>query len=246
MKHKDSPDAGIGRRDFLVGTALTVGAVATMSASASRPLTVVKTSNPFFSVGFAEADGEGVAAADRLRSSFDGTTARVTIHGLWRGTSRRTPATIDVSAWYAVGARSVPYLAWSGSAKSASRPVSFRVPVDETGFVALGVEQRPGSVQRKPVSRLGSFFKVNPGLDEIPRQEKLVEQKSLCRLGTDAGDALKLRPGTYFIALLDEGDAAPNWHALSAGPVRSDDGVVLRRGDAPVDFDYLVVSINAA
>jgi hypothetical protein len=247
MNHTTTSEGGMRRRDFLIlGSVATVGVATSVSAGATSPLSVLRTPNPFLSIGFAAAEQESIAAADRLRAGFSANEARIRIHGLWRADARRNANRVDVSAFYAAGETSVPYLAWSHSAAATSPSVGFTVPVDESGHVALGIEQRPApSVLRQPTRVFGRFFGVRPAAD-LPRQEQLVAGRSLCRLGTAAGDGLKLRRGTYFVALLQDGDRKPRWSAISARPVENGQEGLLRRGDAPVDFDYLVLSVDHA
>ena len=247
MNSTTTSEGGMHRRDFLIlGSVATVGVAANVSAGTSGPLSVLRTANPLLSVGFAEAEQDGVAAAERLRAGFSAADAQVKIHGLWRADARRNANRVDVSTFYRVGGTTVPHLSWSHSAAATSPAVRFTVPVSESGHVALGIEQRPApSILRQPARILGRFFGVRPAV-ELPREEQLVAGRSLCRLGAGSADSLKLRRGTYYVALLEDGDSKPDWSRISVRPATADSEAMLYRGDAPVGFDYLVITIDHA
>jgi len=241
----------IHRRDFLI-----LGSAATLSVAAGAvsagPLTMLKSADPFLSIGFAEivsGAASPVASADRLRSGdsrFLTTDARVTIHGLWRPEARkREPIHVGVSAFFTAGEQRLPFMAWSHAGTSSAAPIRFKLPADAAGNFTIGIER----ATRSPIARLGRRFGIPPSsaLDVLPDESALAASGHLCSLAAGADRALKLRKGAYFIALLDKPSGAPNWNALSAGSGLSVRGEsILRRGEAPVDFDYLVISVDHA
>jgi hypothetical protein len=257
MKNDLSPrTAGMHRREFLVLSSTAVAGIAAtgVSASTSGALTVLKGASPVLSIGFAENAGDEpqqLVAADRLQlndSHFHSTGARVTVHGLWRPESRRAKAEgVALTAFFTNGEQRVPFLAWSGVAGA---PVTFRMPVDASGSLPIAIERnRTASVLAEPARRFASFF-TGPRTQaaELPNHDALEQRGSICRLVTSGG-GLKLRRGTYFIALREHSwESAPNWSSISLA-----DGVrnvkresILRRGNAPVDFEYLTVSVDYA
>ena len=253
MKHNESRNGGLHRREFLMlGSAATVGVAASMSASTAGPLGLLMPSRPQLSVGFAdlsEGTPQRIRRADELHfgdARFVASDARVTVHGLWRPESRRnTPSKVNVSVFHAVGGTTVPFLAWQHARNSGASTVTFRTPVHADGTLPIGIEHsRPFSLIAARARRLGSMFATAAPMD-VPSQQVLAGNGSLCALAA-AGSGLKLRRGTYFVALLD-GGSQPQWHSITAGTdlnVRSES--VLRTGNAPVDFDYLVISIDRA
>lgn len=252
MKHNESRTGGLHRREFLMlGSVATVGIAASMSASTNGPLGLLQPARPQLSIGFAdltEGTPQRVRRADDLHfgdARFLAADARVTVHGLWRPESRRnTPANVGVSVFHAVGEGTAPFLAWQHARTTGAARVTFRTPVHADGTLPIGIEHsRSFSFLAEPARRFGSMF--GTAAPVVPVQQTLASNGSLCSLGA-TGSGLKLRRGTYFVALL-EGSSQPNWNAITAGndlDVRADG--VLRMGNAPVDFDYLVISIDRA
>jgi hypothetical protein len=235
----------------MLGTAATVGIAASASASTNGALGILLPARPRLSIGFAdltEGAPQRLRRADDLRSGdarFVSGDAHVTVHGLWRPESRRgVPANVNVSVFHAVDATTVPYLAWQHSRTSGSPRVTFRTPVHADGTLPIGIEHaRPFSILAEPARRFGTMLRSGSE-SPVPVQETLAGSGALCSLAARRSDGLKLRRGTYFVALLD-GQSQPNWNAITAGTdlnVRSE--AVLRVGNTPVDFDYLVISID--
>jgi hypothetical protein len=254
MKQQSLPNGGMLRREFLMlGSVATVGVAASMSAGTNGALGAL-VQRQQLSVGFAEpatGDEQRVHRADHLRSGdadFLSGTARVTVHGLWRPEQRRdTSANVSVSVFYANGETTVPFLAWQHAGRSSAARVSFIAPVQPDGTLAIGIEQsRPFSILAEPGRRFSRLFRTAPANAlGLPEQKTLAESGNLCSLAADRSSGLKLRRGTYFVAL--DQPSHPNWNAITAGAnlnVRSEP--VLRFGSAPVDFDYLVISVDRA
>lgn len=255
-KHLSHEPDGMYRRDFLALSATAVAGIAATGASASTSgaLTVLKGTSPVLSVGFAELDsveGGRVLSADRLPigdSQFHENGARLTVHGLWRPEQRLKNGSISLTTFFDVDGQRLPYIAWSGNTGA---PVSFRVPVDADGGIRIGIERNSApSILREPARRFASIFRTaeSQAAPDVPQHDALEQKGSVCRLATN-GSGLKLRRGTYFIALRTDGwDARPDWSSLSlAGDVRNVKGQsVLRRGGHAVDFEYLVVSVDHA
>ena len=253
MKQQTLPNGGMHRRDFLMlGSVATVGVAASMSAGTNGALASL-VQRQQLSVGFAEpANGEvqRVHRADQLRSGDAGFltgTARVTVHGLWRPERRRdTSANVSVSVFYANGESTVPFLAWQHSGRSSAARVSFNAPVQPDGTLPIGIEHsRPFSILAEPGRRFSRLFRTAPENSlGLPVQETLAGSGNLCSLAA-SGSGLKLRRGTYFVAL--GRPSHPNWNAITAGAnlnPRSES--ILRIGSTPVDFDYLVISVDRA
>jgi hypothetical protein len=255
MKQKPLPTGGMHRRDFLMlGSVATVGVAASMSASTNGALAAL-VQRQQLSVGFAEpatGDAQRVRRADHLRSGetdFVAATARVTVHGLWQPQGRRNrSANVAVSVFHTVGEATVPFLAWQHSGRSSAARVSFNTPVQPDGTLPIGIERsRSFSILAEPGRRFSRLFRTIPANGMVlPAQETLNGSGNLCSLAATGGSGLKLRRGTYFVALLD-GASHPRWNSITAGAnlnPRSES--VLRIGDAPVDFEYLVISVDRA
>lgn len=252
MKQQSLPNGGMHRRDFLMlGSVATVGVAASMSAGTNGALGAL-VQRPQLSVGFAEpANGEvrRLHRADQLRSGeadFLAGTARVTVHGLWRPERRRdTSANVSVSVFYANGESTVPFLAWQHSGRSSAARVSFNAPVQPDGTLPIGIEHsRPFSILAEPGRRFSRLFRAVPenGV-ALPVQETLAGSGNLCSLAASGGSGLKLRRGTYFVAL--DRPSHPNWNAITAGAnLNPRSEPVLRLGTMPVDFEYLVISVD--
>ena len=253
MTQKTSLDGGLHRRDFLIlGSAATLGIAAVSSADTTGALAILAPARDRFSVGFASpASGETqrLRPAERVSgdSDFLSGSARVTVHGLWRPESRSAvPANVAVTVFHAVGDTTVPFLAWQHSGISSAARVSFTTPVQPDGTLPIGIESsRAFSFLTEPQRRFSRLFRTVPDHDvDLPVQSALAKSGQLCSLGAQGSRGLKLRRGTYFVAL---GEAQPNWNMITAGTslnVRSE--TVLHHGSVPVDFDYLVISVDRA
>ncbi|MFP5245379.1 MAG: hypothetical protein ACLGH0_01705 [Thermoanaerobaculia bacterium] len=246
MKNHLSHDTGMHRRQFLVLSSTAVAGIAATSVSAGTPgaLTMLKGPGPVLSVGFVNSDaaeGTRVVPAERIGLTdvrFRQSGARVTVHGLSRSATRRQQAAgVSLIAFFDTNGQRLPFIAWSGV--SGAR-VNFRVPVDADGAISFGVERTQlTSILREPARRFASIFTAarSQAAAEVPQHDVLERSGSVCRLGAD----VKLRRGTYFIALRETTrDRVPDWGSLSVA------GSSLRRGNEPVDFDYLVLSVDHA
>lgn len=233
----------LDRREFLlIGSAAAVG-MAAVSASAGTLNAVARIEgvDPILSIGFAAADADRAVAAESLSfgdASFAG-AARVTIHGLWRAETQAAPRAVHVSAFYPVGNERVPFLAWSSNASVAPR-LSFNVGLDGRDSLALGIE-RERLVSRLRHTRLGRLLAP---AEEMPDAAAIERAGGLATLGSEG---MKLRRGTYFVALRNKSnDRKPDWSSLSvdSAELRAGGETVLRHAGRGVDFDYLAVSVE--
>jgi hypothetical protein len=254
-----SREWALGRRDFLIlGTAAAAGAAATSLAAGTISTIVTPAAGSILSVGFVErlqADAPVVGAA-RFRQAdaeFLRSGARVTVLGAFRPEALATaPVLIRLSAFYPYVSEQgrLPYMAWSHSLDARgvlniSGGVSFKAPLDENGTLPIAVER----VDSTP-SRFGRLFAVAaPGTESRrPNLAALESRGNVCRLTSgDSGD-VRLREGTYFIALRrSNADRAPNWSSISIeGDKVSAPGGVLRNGERPVPFEYVALSLKYA
>jgi hypothetical protein len=256
MTQRQQPDGGLHRREFLLlGSAATVGMAASMSGSSTGALGILAPARQQFAVGYAEpleTATQHVMAADRLPSGdagFLGNAAHVTVHGLWRPESRRNVAAhVGVTMFHPLDVERIPFLAWRHSGISSAAAVSFTTPVQPNGTLAIGIDRtRAYSFLTGPGRRFSRLVRNHAaGSVDLPLQETMGSDGSVLTLKAGKGPGMKLRRGTYFVALVDGGSRA-NWSAVTAGSernVRADS--VLRIGGAPVDFEYLVISVDRA
>jgi hypothetical protein len=254
-----SREWALGRRDFLIlGTAAAAGAAATSLAAGTISTIVTPAAGSILSVGFVErlqADAS-VLGALRLRqadAAFLRSGARVTVLGAFRPEALATaPVSIRLSAFYPYLTEQgrLPFMAWSQSLDArgvlnVSGGASFTVPLDENGTLPISVER----VDLTP-SRLGRLFAAaTPGVaSQRPNLASLEGSGNVCRLTSGNSGDVRLREGTYFIALRrSNSDRAPNWSSLSIqGDKVSAPGGVLRNGERPVPFEYVALSLNYA
>jgi hypothetical protein len=261
--------ATLARREFLVLGSVAAAGVAASSLSAGTIRGIAAPADgPVLSVGFTDAferagklhtvvrRSAGLRAAGRLRfadAGFRDGGARLTVHGLWEPRDRdAAPASVRVTAFFPheTPAGRVPFLAWTGTAGAARRPnrtgrTSFVAPLDSDGTLPLAFErvEQPSSIVR----RLTSLFASDPAADALPSLELLESKGGVCRLSSgDRGD-LRLRRGTYFIALRQsQRDGQPDWRAIAIDGEHLDlNGAgALRQGGQPVGFSYVVVSVD--
>ncbi|HEX7151340.1 MAG TPA: hypothetical protein VF618_07610 [Thermoanaerobaculia bacterium] len=245
------------RRDFLrLGTTAAVGVAATgASAGTLRKLVTVEGASPLLSIGFAshgEGESQRLVDAERLRSGdsgFGASGARVTIDGFRRAEQRRTsPSEVHVSAFFDEDGRALPFLAWGHSARSTkgSSRATFTMPVNGREHLPLGIERRrPLPVAGAPANRFSRMFAEARPKEALPEMSVLEKSNSLVKFAVGNAPGVKLRRGTYFLALRESlWDGAPDWRTITVD--NSGARPVLRRGDAPVDFDYIVVSVDYA
>jgi hypothetical protein len=250
----------LGRRDFLIlGTAAAAGVAATSLAAGTISTIVTPAAGSILSVGFVErlqADAmvKGAARFRQADAEFLRSGARVTVLGAFRPEAlAKAPVSIRLSAFYPhVGEQGpLPFLAWSQSLSlrgvlNVSGSASFTAPLDENGTLPISVER----VDLTP-SRFGRLFaSATPGVaaEARPNLASLQSSGNVCRLtGGNSGD-VRLREGTYFIALRRaNSDRAPNWSSISIqGDEVSAPGGVLRNGDRPVPFEYIALSLKYA
>lgn len=267
MSNQSNPTANVasrewalGRRDFLIlGTAAAAGVAATSLAAGTISTIVTPAAGSILSVGFAErlqADASVMGAA-RFRQAdaeFLRSGARVTVLGAFRPEALATaPVSIRLSAFYPHVAEQgrLPFMAWSQSldargVRNVSGRASFTVPLDENGTLPVSVER----VDLTP-SRFGRLFASaapSVGSQTQPNLASLESSGNVCRLTSGNSGDVRLREGTYFIALRrSNSDRAPNWSSLSIqGDEVSAPGGVLRNGDRPVPFEYVALSLKYA
>jgi hypothetical protein len=242
----------LDRRDFLaLSSAAALGVAASgfgaeitsgLHSGAARP----------FTVGFTDEVLSGTStglhrlvAAERLTSGhhyFDNGLARVTVHGFW--SNGGAPQSVAVAAYFADGARDLPFLAWShvqgGRFPVRAPRASFRVPVSADGTVALGFDSRePRAVPRTDMMRRLADLRAHLAEakpDPLIAAAADAEAEGRC--------ALRLRRGTYVVAF----GAKPHWTslqlALDEPQLGTPASTPLLHGSAPVRFDYLLFSID--
>lgn len=238
MEHKS-----LDRREFmLIGSAAAVGVAASnVSAGTLHSIARVEGANPVLSIGFAAADDAHAVAADSLRFA-DGSfadAARVTVHGLTRAESQAAPVSVSVSAFFENHGQPIPFLAWTSAASTSPR-VNFTMALSEGGTLPFGIESERLVPFHSPRARLSRFLSPK----QLPDAAALERGGGLCTLG---GKDVKLRRGTYFIALRrNASDRTPDWRSISvdAEQLRTGGDSVLRRGNRNVDFDYVAVSVD--
>jgi hypothetical protein len=240
-------DSMMHRREFMRLSSVTVAAAAatTLTPSAVGALVGADSVNPLLSVGFAAESSKGLSlvSASGLSSGdrrFAQSGARVTVHGLERRTSGTGTDVVHLNAMFPNGSSALPVLAWSGSGGDSPR-VSFVVPPSEQ--LTLAVERRrPVSLRGVPSAKVHDYLNDGIATAGIPQRELTADGKGLCVLSI-GGAGTKLQRGTYFLALRNRSrDRKPEWSSLTADPAT----LTLTRFGAPVDFDYLVVSVDYA
>lgn len=232
------------RRDFLVlGSAAAIGAAASTAGAATLRAVVTPASGSVLSVGFAEPVAAAAMPATALRiadGTFRESGARLLVHGFG---SPRADAGVSVrlSTFAPTAEGPVPFLAWShnGSRSGASRRAPFLAALDEDGTLPLAIE-RTETPSRW--SRLLALPQAGPA-STFPDLTALEQSGSVCRLSSgDRGD-VRLRAGTYFIALRrSSGDRQPNWRTIEVETTPN--GMALHRNGVPVDFEYVAVTVD--
>src|SRR5438045_7296242 len=103
----------------------------------------------------------------------------------------------------------LPFLAWSESGLwNRSGRISFVAPLDKDGTLPLAIER---TTRRSAIARrIAALVSSQP--KPLPDFAALEESGSVCRLSSgDSGD-VRLRRGTYFLALRESNfDRSPNW-----------------------------------
>jgi hypothetical protein len=182
--------------------------------------------------------------------------ARVTIHGLFGGASRRA-APLAVNAHFSrresARRESIPFHVWSLASTpivSAGRPVRFFMPIDPAEGLVLSVTCLPSAKPRSTGLTRRELVQTAARESSPEELETLV-----CRLNLgEERNAPKLKCGVYFLPVRTPQRAAP--HAWSSYQFRwaprpeSLTGRQLYRrlatGVAPVSFAYLVFSVDPA
>lgn len=245
----------VHRRDFLrMGSAAAAGIAATrLSAGTLNKVTRIEGVDPILSVGFADvttSDSARLIAAGRLPSGdsrFGSNAARVTVHGLWETDASRSAASaVYVSAFFHDAGAAVPFMAWS----SVSPRLHFTMDLAGRDRLSLGIERERIVRARALDSRMAKLLGFRrDGAEELPRLDALEQSGGLCELQLGRGAGMKLRAGTYVVALRrTPWDRTPDWRSIrvDAKELRAGGESVLRVGDAPVAFDYLVFSVSHA
>jgi hypothetical protein len=249
----------LGRRDFLIlGTAAAAGVAATSLAAGTISTIVTPAAGSILSVGFverlqAEAPVKGAARFRQADAEFLRSGAHVTVLGAFRPeTLASAPVSIRLSAFYPYVSEQgrLPFMAWSQSLDgqgvlNVSGRASFAAPLDENGTLPIAVER----VDLTP-SRFGRLFAAAAPVaaSQRPNLASLENSGNVCRLTSgDSGD-VRLREGTYFIALRrSNSDRAPSWSSISIeGDSVSAPGGVLRNGGRAVAFEYIALSLQYA
>lgn len=243
--HNDETESGravftFRRREFLVmGSAAAVGLAAT--SLKSDTLSDGSTPMPLLSVGYWNGSPDEltrdagrrhlVVPADRLVAGDDSLaneTARVTVHGFWRGAAHREPLTLGLRAHYA--ASEIPVIAWSWRpGMRAANQVKLEMPVGETLDFTL---ERMNS-QPLPTRRIADWM----------GRRKTSSRAELAPMTSRSGaPGIKLRRGVYFFAVREhEGEAIPSWSATSV--VSRPDALDANGPLANASFSYLMLSI---
>jgi hypothetical protein len=242
-------ESSMHRRDFVRLSSATLVAAAATSflPTGIGTLAGLNAVNPLLSVGFSEpAAGEvlPVVSASRLGggdSRLARTGAKVTVHGLRRGSTARSGQGVHLNALFAVGESTVPYLAWS-EAGSGSGRVKFQVPPSEQLTFSIDRRRLTNLKGVRPSEVHHYLGYTSAAAGEIPRAELDVNGKGMCILAVN-GSGPSLRPGTYFLALRNHrSDREPNWASMTVDPQT----LTLSHLGRPVKLDYLVVSVDLA
>ena len=160
--------------------------------------------------------------------------ARFRLHGFNRATTGTIAERIDVEMLYQVLELDEPAKFYAFTSiegpqrKMTSNPVTFNVPVESTSKVELAIER--ATLGANAVAERSSItFDINDG----------------------SGGALKLNEGLYALALLRNGQPAPDWSSIRVSSVVSADSkkplsLVSSSfgGNGDVPFDYLLLSVS--
>lgn len=267
MFNSNDPEAArekwaLPRRDFLVlGSAAMAGAVASSLTAGTVRAIAMPAAGAVLSVGYTDAvvDRRAAGEADppsrliaakslRLADPRFDAGVRVVVHGLSRPAARITPASISLTA-FAPGADSpVPFVAAVYSLAdrgrlNRGRGISFVAALDKDGTLPIAVERR--DLTSTPARRFGELFSfarnaASPSA-ALPDLSALEKSGSVCRLSSGSIGDVRLRPGTYFIALRQSyAQPQPDWSSIVH------DGKQLSCAGRPVDFEYLTLSIGYA
>jgi hypothetical protein len=256
---KNQSKQGIGRREFLVVTSTTAIAAMAFGQDLIGVPSLKAASGSNFALGFVDPEAvidgassrfvANVGSADRLTQS-DGALirggARLTIRSSHvSDKSANAPSGMQLIVQYVTSSdgtrRTFPFTAWSYSKTSGtSSPVRFVVPVDQEQTIRLLLAtsydgQASSAVSRRNLLQTASAVESAADPDVI----------NLSLLSGSGG--AKLRTGHYIIVPTRNGASAPDWANVS---LRNDEGLKLVTNSgftvAPVDFDYVIVTIDMA
>lgn len=220
----DRKKSGFNRREFVVGGATAVAALAASTPSlfaaeqkARQALISVGylTPSPSFTRRALRApmsfqSAEGVLTGD---PAFFSRGARIRVSGVHA--DRDHALSIDVLYSVPELGKKVPYFAWT----SGGNGVAFNAPVEVMTTLDMQVERRVGTG--------GSA---------------VIERGVLSFTALSARDSYKLNPGTYALAFRNAGEAEPDWRSI-----RMDKGTLLTESLgqlSPVKFNYLLLNVD--
>jgi hypothetical protein len=261
--HSSTPDSEIEkwalpRRDFLVlGSAAAFSVAASSVTASTLRMVAAPAAGSILSVGYTERTAPvdvsnnafSVVPAKNLRvsdGSFRHSGARVLVHGLSSPAKSSEQMAVRLSTFAPAAGGAVPFLAWSHTTDQRGRAftsprVSFIAALDESGTLPISIERS------EPAGRWSRrFLQALPATTvALPDLAKLEQSGNVCRLSSgDAGD-VRLRAGTYFIALRrSSSDRQPDWRSIDVDPAVKNASDALRRNGAPVGFDYVAVTID--
>jgi hypothetical protein len=261
--HSSTPDAEIEkwalpRRDFLVlGSAAVFGVAASSVTASTLHLVAAPAAGSILSIGYTEptapVDSSTTAfsavAAKNLRGSegsFRRSGARVLVHGLSSSAKNGAQLSVHLSTFTSANGAAVPFLAWSHTTDQRGRTftsprASFIAALDENGTLPIAIERN------EPAGRWSRRFlpSVSVPASSLPDLASLEQAGSVCRLSSgDSGD-VRLRAGTYFIALRrSSSDRQPDWRSIEVDAAVTNASDALRRNGRPVDFEYVAVTID--
>jgi hypothetical protein len=244
------------RRDFLVlGSAAVFGVAASSVTAATLRVVASPAAGAVLSVGYTERTAPvdasttafSVVPARNLRvgdASFRHSGARVMVHGL-SPAKNKPPVEVRLSTFAPTAGGSVPFLAWShdvdrNGRASVSARTSFIAALDENGTLPLAIERR------EVASRWSRrFLPAAPATTLSPDLAMLEQNGNVCRLSSGDSGHVRLRAGTYFIALRgSSSDRQPDWASIAVDPAVVNASDALRRNGRAVDFEYVAVTID--
>jgi hypothetical protein len=251
-----TPDAEIEkwalpRRDFLVfGSAAIFGAAASSVTAATLRVVAAPSAGAVLSVGYTERTAStassSVVAATNLRvsdGSFRHSGVHVLVHGLSSNVNNEQFA-VRLSTFAPTANGPIPFLAWSHSANRGhaitSPRASFIAALDENGTLPIAIERvSAGSWSRR-------FLQAAPITTvALPDLAALEQSGNVCRLSSGNSGDVRMRAGTYFIALRrTSSDRQPDWSSIEIDPAVADASDALRRFGRAVDFEYIAVTID--
>lgn len=252
------PDAelekwALPRRDFLVfGSAAVFGVAASSVTAATLRVVAAPSAGAVLSVGYTERTAttaaSSVVPAKNLRVSagcFRHSGAHVLVHGLSSQTKNNEQMSVRLSTFAPTAAGPIPFLAWSYSTdrgRTITSPrASFVAALDENGTLPIAIERR------ESVSGWSRRFLSSAPATKAawPDLAALEQSGNVCRLSSGSSGDVRMRAGTYFIALRrTSSDRQPDWSSIDVDPMVADASDALRRYGRPVDFEYVAITID--